>query len=143
ARRRPRGGPDRSRGGRRPRRRGAVRPRRRAARARPQPPRPGRRPRHARRDRRLPRRRAPPALPRHDDGHDALAVLVLRGAHPPVPHPAPGRRRGRELRRPARVARRAGRRGHRARRPGLRGADGPLRRRAPRGLDRGHRRTGV
>ena len=94
ARHRPRGGPRGAAAGGVPVGAALFGARRHAARARPQPPRPGRRPRHPRRDRRVPRRRAPPALPRHDAGHDALAVLVLRGAGPPVPHPAPGRRRG-------------------------------------------------
>src|SRR3954468_22398652 len=78
------GGAGGLRGGRDPDRRGALRPRRQPPRARPQPPRAGRRPLRARRDRRLPQRRPAALLPRHGDGHDALALLVLQRADPPV-----------------------------------------------------------
>ena len=58
--------------------------RRHAARARPQPPRPGRRPVDARRDRRLPGRGPAARLPGDDDGDHAVAVLVLQRAGPAV-----------------------------------------------------------
>ena len=78
-----------------------------AARARAQPARPGRRPVHARRDGRLPGGGTAAVVPRHDHGHDALALLVLLRAGPAVRHLPGGGRRGRHLPRRARLAGRA------------------------------------
>ena len=82
----------------------ALRRRRRAARPRPQPPRPARRPVAHARDGRVPRRRPPPALPRHGDGHDARAVLVLQRLIRQFGDPARGRRRVADLPGRGRVA---------------------------------------
>ncbi|CAA9227118.1 MAG: Cytosine deaminase, partial [uncultured Blastococcus sp.] len=138
---RARGGPRRPGRGRHPDRRGARRGRRTRAGPRAQPPGPGRRPVRARRDRRLPQRRTPGVLPRHDDGHHPLPLLVLQRAGAPVRHLPTGRRGGPDLLRRARLAGRERGRGGRARRPGVRADDGGLHRCPPGAVERGHRGT--
>ena len=96
-------------------------------------------PSHARGDRRLPRGGTAAVVPRHDDGHHPLAVLVLLRAGAAVRHLPGGGRRGRDLPRRPRLARRARRGDRGAGRPRVHGADARLHQRRPGPVERGHR----
>src|SRR5699024_7296147 len=121
-----------------------ARPRREGARRRPQPARaeglgdPARRDRHDREGRAPARER----VPRVRAVHDPLAVHHVLRHRPAVRDPADRGGREPQLRDGRGPPARARRQRRRARRPGVHRPDGADDRRAPRDLERGHRRGG-